>query len=359
MPDAERRRATGRTCPGRRAVQRAYSRPVEAGSRRTCLVLQDGRVRRIEGAELETIDRVRSEPGALIWLDLERPADADLDVLREEFGVHPLAIEDLQRQGQRPKLDTYDQQHVIVAYEVRGVPDTVKDRRGAFGEIHLFAGPGYLVSVRWDDSPAIEATRSRFETRTDTIGSSVGALLYAVLDTVVDGYFPIIDGLNDRVDELEAQLFGDATDSEGLRQLLGLKRTMLELRRVVAPLRDVTNALLRREVPIIDERAVPYLNDLYDHLVRVIDSLDLLRDLVSATLDANLAATNNSLNAVMKRLTAFTVVIMLPTLVAGIYGMNFRAMPELTWPYGYPVALALMAALVVAAVAYFRRHGWF
>jgi magnesium transporter len=332
---------------------------MEAASRRTCLVLQNGRVRRIEESELESIDRLRSEPGALVWLDLERPGASDLDLLREEFGVHPLAIEDLHRRGQRAKLDTYDEQHVIVAYEIRGVPDTAKDRREAFGEIHLFAGPGYLVSVRWDDSPAIEGTKSRFEMRSDSIGTSVGALLYAVLDTVVDGYFPIIDELNDRVDELEAQLFGDSIDSEGLRRLLGLKRTMLELRRVVAPLRDVANALLRREVPIIDERAVPYLNDLYDHLVRVIDSLDLLRDLIAATLDANLAATNNSLNSVMKRLTAFTVVIMLPTLVAGIYGMNFRAMPELGWPYGYPMALAIMAALVVAAIAYFRRHGWF
>lgn len=332
---------------------------MEAGSQRTCLVLEDGRVRRMEESELASIDQLRSKPATLVWLDLERPAAADFELLREEFGVHPLAIEDLQRQGQRAKLDTYDEQHVIVAYEVRGVPDTLEQRREAFSEIHLFAGPGYLISVRFGDSPAIEQTKSRFEMRSDTIGASVGALLYAVLDTVVDGYFPIIDELNDRVDELEAQLFGDTTDSDGLRRLLGLKRTMLELRRVVAPLRDVTNALLRREVPIIDERAVPYLNDLYDHLVRVIDSLDLLRDLVSATLDANLAATNNSLNAVMKRLTAFTVVIMLPTLVAGIYGMNFRAMPEITWPYGYPMALALMAALVIAAVAYFRRHGWF
>jgi magnesium transporter len=332
---------------------------MEAESRRTCLVLEDGRVRRIQGAELGRIDRLRSEPGTLVWLDLEQPGAADLELLREEFDVHPLAIEDLQRQGQRPKLDTYDEQHVLVAYEVRGVPDSPDERRSAFGEIHLFAGPGYLVSVRWGTSPAIEQTQARFETRSETVGASVGSLLYVVLDTIVDGYFPIIDELNDRVDELEAELLGHATDSEGLRRLLGLKRTMLELRRIVAPLRDVANALLRREIPIIDERALPYLNDLYDHLVRVIDSLDVLRDLVAATLDANLAATNNSLNAVMKRLTAFTVVIMLPTLIAGIYGMNFRNMPELTSPYGYPVALALMAATVIAAVAYFRRHGWF
>jgi magnesium transporter len=332
---------------------------MEAESRRTCLVLENGRVRRIQGGELGRIDRLRSEPGALVWLDLELPGAADLELLREEFDVHPLAIEDLQRQGQRPKLDTYDEQHVLVAYEVRGVPDNPDERRSAFGEIHLFAGPGYLVSVRWGTSPAIEQTQARFETRSETVGASVGSLLYVVLDTIVDGYFPIIDELNDRVDELEAELLGHATDSEGLRRLLGLKRTMLELRRIVAPLRDVANALLRREIPIIDERALPYLNDLYDHLVRVIDSLDVLRDLVAATLDANLAATNNSLNAVMKRLTAFTVVIMLPTLIAGIYGMNFRNMPELTSPYGYPVALALMVATVIGAVAYFRRHGWF
>jgi magnesium transporter len=332
--------------------------PEDAASRRTCLVQSDGRVRAIEGRELEQIDQLRQVPGTLVWLDILNPDAGDLALLREEFEVHPLAIEDLDRQRQRPKLDTYGEQHVIVAYEVHSVAEEV-DRADRFGEIHLFAGPGYLVSARWARSPAIEQTKGRFLVRPETVGKSVGALLYAVLDAIVDGYFPVIDELNDRVDELEDQLLGSASDPDGLRRLLGLKRTMLELRRIVAPLRDVTNALLRREVPIIDDQAIPYLNDLYDHLVRVIDSLDLLRDLVAATLDANLAATNNSLNAVMKRLTAFTVVIMLPTLVAGIYGMNFHVMPELEWPFGYPLALGLMAATVVAAIAYFRRHGWF
>jgi magnesium transporter len=332
---------------------------MESQVHRTCLVHADGAVRRLDGSELDRIDQLRGEPGTLVWLDILDPEATDLDLLREEFGVHPVAIEDLDRQGQRPKLDTYGEQHVIVAYEVRAIPDSAAERGDAFGEIHLFAGPGYLVSARWAGSPAIEATMARFERSAERVGTSVGALLYAVLDAIVDGYFPIIDELNDRVDTLEADLLGRNPDPDGLRRLLGLKRTMLELRRIVAPLRDVANALLRREVPIIDEKAVPYLNDLYDHLVRVIDSLDLLRDLVAATLDANLAVTNNSLNAVMKRLTAFTVVIMLPTLVAGIYGMNFHAMPELTWPLGYPLALALMALLVAGAVAYFRRHGWF
>jgi magnesium transporter len=332
---------------------------MDDATRRTCLVRVDGHVRMLSVDEQGQIDELRRQPDAIVWLDVERPEAADLDLLRDEFGVHPLAIEDVHRRGQRPKLDTYGDQHVVVAYEVPEIPDASGERRDGRREIHLFAGPGYLVSIRWDESPAIRQTMGRFESRPEATAKSVGALLYAVLDAIVDSYFPIIDELNDRVDALEAQLLGPSPDPEGLRELLVLKRSMLELRRVVAPLRDVANALLRREVPIIDDESAPYFNDLYDHLVRVLDSLDLLRDLVAATLDANLAATNNNLNAVMKRLTAVTVIIMLPTLIAGIYGMNFAFMPELDWPAGYPMALLAMAIVVIGAIAYFRRHGWF
>lgn len=327
--------------------------------RRTCLVRSDGRVRSIDGDELGRIDELRGEPGGLVWLDVHDPDAADLDLLRTEFEVHPLAIEDIARRRQRPKLDTYGDQHVLVAYELDALPAEGVLRRDDLAEIHLFAGPGYLVSVRWSSSAAIAGVQQRFAQQPTVVAGSVGRLLYAVLDAIVDGYFPVIDELNDWVEDLEDRLLGVTEDAGGLHELLGLKRTMLELRRVIAPLRDVANALLRREVAIIDDEAVPYFNDLYDHLVRVLDSMDILRDLVAATLDASLAATSNSLNAVMKRLTAVTVVIMLPTLIAGIYGMNFHVMPELSWPWGYPASLALMAALVIAAIVYFRQHGWF
>jgi magnesium transporter len=148
-------------------------------------------------------------------------------------------------------------------------------------------------------------------------------------------------------------------DRASLAEMLFLKRRLLELRRVLAPMRDVANALLRRDLEIVDLPSVPYYQDLYDHLVRVLDQLDIYRDLLASVLDARLTVASNSLNAIMKRLTAFTVVLMVPTLIAGIYGMNFRLMPELDWRLGYPFALALMGAAMVTAVIWFRRNDWF
>lgn len=227
-----------------------------------------------------------------------------------------------------------------------------------YSELHIFAGPGYLVTVRWAPSPAIELTRQRFERRADVVGTSVGGLLYAVLDAIVDGYLPVLDALNDRLDELQSALLESDGGQDALQRLLVMKRSLLKLRHVAAPLREVANALLRRHAALIDDEALPYYNDLFDHLVRVLESVDLLRDLGAVTLDSSLASTNNTLNQVVKRLTVVTVILMIPTLIAGIYGMNFRYMPELEWVLGYPFAIGLMLVAVVAAVAYLRRNGW-
>ncbi len=328
-------------------------------TRRSCLVRRGSDVQRLEDARLHRIDTLLQEPGTLVWLDLLNPGADDVELLQAEFGVHPLAIEDLAKRGQRPKLDTYGDQHVVVVHEAPDDAIGGDSKPPQFAEIHLFAGRGYLVSAHWAESPSIERTIARFERRSESVADSAGGLLYAVLDAIVDGYFPVIDRLNEVVEGLEPAILSGSSGADALGRLLRLKRTMLQLRRYIAPLRDVANALLRRDLPIIDDAALPYYNDLYDHLVRVIDSLDLLRDMVASTMDANLAATNNNLNAVMKRLTAFTVVLMLPTLIAGIYGMNFRAMPEIDWALGYPFALILMISAVAVAIVFFRRHGWF
>jgi magnesium transporter len=329
--------------------------------RRTCIVRSGHRVERLDAASLDRISDLIADPSTLVWLDIVDPEAEDLELLAHEVDAHPLAIEDLRNRGQRTNLDTYGDRHVVVAYEAlprAGGPDG-DPADVTFAEVHLFAGPGYLVTVRWAPSPAIELTRGRFERRVDVVGASVGGLLYAVLDAIVDGYLPVIDALNDRLDELQPTLLTNDAGQEGLRQLLELKRTMLKLRHVAAPLREVANALLRREAALIDDDAAPYYNDLFDHLVRVLDSLDLLRDLGAVTLEANLAATNNTLNQVVKRLTAVTVILMIPTLIAGIYGMNFAYMPELDWRLGYPFALGLMLVAVLAAVTYFSRRDWF
>ena len=328
--------------------------------RRTCIVRADHRVERLPEDELDRIDELVAAPDTLVWLDIVDPGAEDLELLAREFDAHPLAIEDLRNRGQRTKLDTYGERHVVVAYEALARdPDPDGDASDVtYSELHIFAGPGYLVTVRWAPSPAIELTRQRFERRADVVGTSVGGLLYAVLDAIVDGYLPVIDALNDRLDELQSALLESDGGQDALQRLLVMKRALLKLRHVAAPLREVANALLRRHAALIDDEALPYYNDLFDHLVRVLESVDLLRDLGAVTLDSSLASTNNTLNQVVKRLTVVTVILMIPTLIAGIYGMNFRYMPELEWVLGYPFAIGLMLVAVVAAVAYLRRNGW-
>ena len=186
-----------------------------------------------------------------------------------------------------------------------------------------------------------------------------GTLVYAVLDAALDGFFPLLDRLSEKIEDLEGVILAGGRTSDTLRIILGLKRKLLELRRNVSPQRDVANALLRRDLPLVDDTSAPYFQDLYDHTIRVLDQLDLQRDLLASALEANLSVTSNNLNAVMKRLTAFTVVLMVPTLIAGIYGMNFHFMPELSWPLGYPLVVGVMLVTMAGAALFFRARDWF
>ena len=307
--------------------------------------------------ELSQIDALRALPEALVWLDLREPGPEELALLSDEFGIHPLADEDLRRRNQRPKLDTYDDHQVAVVYEPLLPPGGADVLQ--LGEIHVLIGPGWLVTVHWTDAPAVEEALRRFAAYPAARPASAGVLLYTLFDSVVDAFFPALDGLSDRIDALEDRIVSGQQDGETLRTVLRVKRELLELRRVLAPMRDVANAFLRRDNATVDDAALPYYADLYDHLVRILDQVDLLRDLVAAAMDANLSVTSNNLNAVMKRLTAVTVILILPTIVSGIYGMNFVHMPELDWPLGYPLAIGIMGAVMAGAFLYFRAHDWF
>jgi magnesium transporter len=325
---------------------------------RTCLArLPGGELKVLANKDLHKIDVLRAKAEHVIWLDIASPTAEDLDLLRDEFSVHPLALEDLEKRKQRAKIDTYAEQQIVVCYEV--LPTASKETSFELGEVHLFAGPGYLVSVRWKGSPAIEGVTKRFRDRPDAVARTPGTLLYTILDAVVDGYFPLLDKLTDKIEDLEDKILAGGKATGTLRTVLALKRELLELRRTISPQRDVANALLRRDLPLVDDLSAPYFQDLYDHLIRVLDQLDLQRDLLASALEANLSVTSNNLNAIMKRLTAFTVILMVPTLIAGIYGMNFKAMPELSWPLGYPLALGLMLLTMVGAAVFFRRRDWF
>ena len=315
--------------------------------------LPDGTVDELPASRIDDIDRLTDRDGTLVWAIARAPDDAQIADLGREFRLHPVAMEDLRKQRQRPKIDNYQQQHMIVTYEV--VPEVP----GGLSEIHLFVGIGWLLSVNWGPAPMLDGVQRRFGSgRSDGIATT-GQLLYSILDASVDTYFPELDRISEEIDAIEDRVLEGESDRQELGDILGLKRRLLELRRILAPMRDVANALLRRDLEVVDDASVPYYQDLYDHIVRVLDQLDVYRDLLAAVLDARLTVASNSLNAIMKRLTAFTVVLMVPTLIAGIYGMNFVFMPELRWPFGYPLALALMAVAVIGSITYFRRKGWF
>ncbi len=327
-------------------------------SRRLALaLLPDGSLQTLAESAYDGIDTLINQRDTMVWLDVGDPTNEDFALLKREFGLHELAVEDLRKRRQRPKVDTYPGHHVIVAYEALPSNDTM--RAFDLGELHLFAGRQFVVSVHWGHSPVIEAVQERFQQRTSAVGPNAGWLLYAILDTAVDGYFPLLDRISEDIDDLEDRILGGKGNPVLLREVLGLKRQLLELRRVLGPMRDSANQLLRREVEILDDEALPYYQDLYDHLVRVLDSLDLYRDLVSATLDAHESVTTNSLNQIVKRLTAVTVLLMVPTLIAGIYGMNFFFMPELELRYGYPAVLLAMLLIVIGLAWYMRRRDWF
>jgi magnesium transporter len=300
------------------------------------------------------IDEVLARKDAFLWLDLQNPQQQDIQLLHEEFKFHPLAIEDATRHHERPKVDSYDEYYFLVFYAI--TYDETKNR--LHNEVmNLFIGANYIVSVHEGHVSAIDETIKRWQKDEEQFGHDAGALLYALLDTITDDYFPVIDRLADRVEALEEQIFERFQES-ALQDVFSLKRDLLSIRRIVAPERDVLNVLIRREVPIFEHNTIVYLQDVYDHIVRITDSIDTYRDLLSSALDAFLSVQSNRLNQIVKVLTIASIVLMSDALIAGIYGMNFEFMPELHSPYGYPFALGLMLLVGIGLVVFFRRRKW-
>ncbi|MDQ3693499.1 MAG: magnesium/cobalt transporter CorA [Chloroflexota bacterium] len=289
----------------------------------------------------------------ITWIDVESPSPADLQRLGDAVHLHPLAREDAERFRQRPKLDHYDTYLVIVFFALSWPEEAGLQTH----EIHLIVGGNFLVTIHHGPLPAIAATAGRWCRQKGRGGSRVGFLVYDLLDAIVDEYFPVIDTLADRIDALESAVF--ATGEPRVQAaIFALKKDLLMLRRVVAPERDVLNAILRRDTPHFGDREIVYLQDVYDHLLRVTDAIDLYRDLLSSALDASLSLTGNKLNQIMRTLTASSIILMSMTVVASVYGMNFDFMPELDWTLGYPFALGLMLAVGGSLLLVFRRSGW-
>jgi magnesium transporter len=299
------------------------------------------------------ITEIQCNPGETLWLDLVAPGPDDFAQLREKFGFHPLALEDASRAHHRPKVDSYENYYFVVFYCI-GLAD---DGRITLTTLYMFIAQNYLVTVHAEPIPQIKETLRRWRNPNSPLGQDVGSLIYALLDAIVDDYFPVIDSVADRVEALEETIFGKF-DPNALQSIFALKKELLNMRRAVAPERDVVNIMLRRDIKVFDENDVTYLQDVYDHVVRIIDALDIYRDLLSSALDSYLSVQSNSLNQIVKILTLTSIILMSVTAVAGIYGMNFDYMPELHWRYGYLWALGLMASIAVGLIYWFRRIKW-
>jgi magnesium transporter len=289
----------------------------------------------------------------IVWVDVADPTSEDFDELAKEFGFHALSIEDCRNEHQRPKVEEFQGYYFIVLYEA----ELVMDKHLELRELNIFLGKNYLVTVHSQPIRAIETAERLWRGWTDLAERGTGLLAYLLIDSIVDDYMPLLDTLSDRMDELEDQIFVDFK-VEALEEIFRIKKELLFLRRSVTPLRDVFNTLLRREQQIFSRETHVYFQDVFDHLIRVADTIDTLRDLLGATMDAYLSVSGNRMNLIMKRLTSISTILMSVTLVAGIYGMNFDFMPELKWRYGYVGALCSMLGIAVVLYFYFRKIKW-
>jgi magnesium transporter len=319
-----------------------------------CVAYSAGR--RVGDVAIEQISTILQQTDGFIWIGLHEPKEALLRQVQQAFELHDLAIEDAHRAHQRPKLERYGDCLFVVLHTA----ELERDRlRLQFGETHLFVGPRYIVSVRHRSSLSYAEVRQRCETTPPLLGQGPGFVLYALMDFIVDQYFPVVDALEDALEALEAEIFGEALSRETTQRIYQLKRQLLDIKRAVAPLVEVCNRLMRFDLALIPEDTRPYFRDIYDHVIRINDMVDVQRELLTTALEANLSLIAVEQNEVVKRLAGLAVLIAVPTLIVGVYGMNFEFMPELRWPYGYPLVMGAMLGLCGLLYVYFKRLGWF
>jgi magnesium transporter len=326
--------------------------------------------------DLAAISEHLKEPETTVWLDLEAPDEREIALLREEFDFHPLAIEDAVRDHERPKVDRYPTYYLLIFYSAsyNGVIPGSEDApraaaaKGApslpahepqidLRQLSLFVGKNFVVTIHRRPVSQVQETMARWQIPGTPLANSVSGILHGLLDTIVDDYFTLMDQIVDWVEELEDHIFSRQREGS-IEEIFGLKKDLLLLRRVIAPERDVLNVLLRQETPIFRPGDLVYMQDVYDHTVRVTDSIDAYRELLSSALDSYLSLQSNQLNQLVKTLTLSSIILMACSLIAGIYGMNFTYMPELAWPLGYPFALGLMLVVGLSLGLFFWSRKW-
>jgi magnesium transporter len=316
-----------------------------------CVAYQDGR--KLADIRVEEISEYLKRPGCFVWVALKDPTNEDLETMRVEFDLHPLAVEDASHGHQRPKIEEYGDSLFAVLHIVELHEDDVD-----VAELSIFAGPNYVLSVRKGTEHGFTAVRERAEREPHLLDHGSGFVLYALMDNVVDRYFPVVDALEVELEALEARIFAGSSAQANIEALYNLKHKLMVVRHAVEPLIEATHRLYGGRVPQVCMGTQDYFRDIHDHLLRVSQALDGLRDMVQTAMSVNLSLITLSENEVTKRLASYAALIAVPTLIAGIEGMNFRHMPELDWLFGYPAAILLMVVADWLLYRNFKRVGW-
>ena len=317
-------------------------------------VYRDGRLIE-QGFPVERISDHLIDDDTMVWLDLRDPDRDDLLVLQDEFGLHPVAIEDALFDRERPKIDRYETHLFMTVYGAR--LDTTTGEL-ATSEMSVFVLPRALITIRKDDGLDIGKVVERWDSSPDLARHGVGFLLYGLLDFIVDGHFEAVQSLDDAVEELEDNLFDDAPKNMSVhRRSFELRKSLVLLRRIVLPMREVVNTLMRRDVRLVDPELMPYYQDVYDHVLRATEWTESLRDLVTTILETNLTIQGNRMNIITKKVTSWAAIIAVPTFITGFYGMNVPY-PGFSNHVGLIVAVGIMLVSGVALYGVFRRNDW-
>jgi magnesium transporter len=298
-------------------------------------------------------DVLATDDGSFVWVGMHEPGDALLDKLQEEFGLHDLAIEDAQHAHQRPKIEAYGESLFIVMHTAQVLEGHIR-----FGETYAFLGKRYLVTVRHGPSLSYAPVRARVEREPELLALGPSYGLYAILDFIVDHYLPIATEFRDELNKLEQDIFAETYRRDTIVKLYDLKRELTQLRLAVAPLQDILSQLTRVHAELVPKEVRPYFRDVHDHALRVNESTDTMREMLTAAMSVNLSLVTIAQGEVVKKLAGWAALLAAPTLITSWYGMNFRHMPELQGRYSYYILIATVAVICISLYRYLRKVRW-
>ena len=317
----------------------------------SCVAYEDGK--KLADIEKKDIGDYMRRPGCLLWVALYEADPAELAEMKAEFGLHELAVEDASHGHQRPKIEEYGDSLFAVLHTVDSIDGEIN-----IGEVAVFVGPNYLLSVRSRTGHGFANVRARCEREPHLLRQGSGFVFYALMDSIVDRYFPVLDAVEDQLEAVEELIFSGKSARSNIESLYKLKQKLTTLKHAAGPLLDASGKLHGGRVPQVCAATQEYYRDVYDHLIRINQSIDSLRDTVTTAISVNLSLITLQENETTRRMAAYAALVAVPTMIAGVYGMNFTNMPELSWEFGYPLALAIMTVLDTVLFFRLRKAGW-